>query len=251
MVRVTKQKVDGINSRVKENVKEIGAFLTSEKKGQDFYDKVTMMKARIDNNLKKLKELIDEIESQGSEITTKEYEESQGDAEERIIDLQVLIVNYKEKQQAKLKLEETEIKRKFELKEKDGQREISAEVERAKLQMEERIQMERVNLERLKLELDSKKHTEKGKAEYQQRKQEYEEMERKKKIEELKKVEEQRSEEHARKMQLQEERLRSEIEEREALVKKRLEEKERDMKEMHERKRMEKERQDKEEQERL
>ena len=54
-----------------------------------------MMKARIENNLKKLKELIDEIDSQGSEITTEEYEESQGDAEERILDLQVLIMNTK------------------------------------------------------------------------------------------------------------------------------------------------------------
>ena len=51
MVRVTKQRVDGINSRVKENVKEIGEFLKSEKKGQDFYDKATMMKARIEDNL--------------------------------------------------------------------------------------------------------------------------------------------------------------------------------------------------------
>ena len=94
-MRVTKQRVDGINSRVKENIKEIEEFLKSETKGQDFYDKATMMKARIENNLKKLKELIDEIDSQGSEITTEEYEESQGDAEERILDLQVLIMNTK------------------------------------------------------------------------------------------------------------------------------------------------------------
>ena len=161
MVRVTKQRVDGINSRVKENIKEIEEFLKSETKGQDFYDKATMMKARIENNLKRLKELIDEIDSQGSEITTEEYEKSQGDAEERILDLQVLIMNYKDEQQAKLKLEETEIKRK----EKERQTEISAEVEKAKLQMEERIQMEKVNLERLKLELNSKKHTEKIEAE--------------------------------------------------------------------------------------
>jgi len=161
MVRVTKQRVDGINSRVKENIKEIEEFLKSETKGEDFYDKATMMKARIENNLKKLKELIDEIDSQGSEITTEEYEESQGDAEERILDLQVLIMNYKEERQAKLKLEETKIKRK----ERERLTEISAEVEKAKLQMEERIQMEKVNLERLKLELDSKKHTEKIEAE--------------------------------------------------------------------------------------
>ena len=132
-MRVTKQRVDGINSRDKENIKEIGEFLKNEEKGQDFYDKATIMKARIENNLKKLKELVDEIESQGSEITTEEYEESQGDAEERILDLQVLIMNYKEKQQARLQLEETEIKRKFELKERE--REISAEVEKAKIQM--------------------------------------------------------------------------------------------------------------------
>ena len=72
-------------------------------------------------------------------------------------------MNYKEKQQARLQLEETEIKRKFELKERE--REISAEVEKAKIQMEERIQMEKVNLERLKLEIESKKHTEKIEAE--------------------------------------------------------------------------------------
>ena len=77
-------------------------FIESEKNGQDFSNKATMMKARIQRNLERLKELIYEIENQESEIATEECEERHWDAEERILDLQVLLVNYIEKQQAKM-----------------------------------------------------------------------------------------------------------------------------------------------------
>ena len=113
--------------------------------------------------MEKFKKLIDEIESQGSGVITEEYEESQGDAEEWILDLQVLIMTYKEKQQVKIQLEEE--KRQMVIREKERQMEINAEVEKEKLQMEERIQMEKINLEQLKLEFDSKKHKEKIEAE--------------------------------------------------------------------------------------
>ena len=163
MVRVTKQRIDGVDKRIRENIEEINEFLESEKIDQGFYDKTTMLKAKIEKNLEKFKKLIDRIESQGSDTITEEYEESQGDAEERILDLQVLIMNYKEKQQVKIQLEEE--KRQMETREKERQMEINAEVEKEKLQIEERIQVEKINLEQLKLEFNSKKYKEKIEAE--------------------------------------------------------------------------------------
>ena len=55
MLRVTKQRIDGVDNRIRENVEEINEFLESEKIGQGFYDKTTMLKARIEKIWRNLK----------------------------------------------------------------------------------------------------------------------------------------------------------------------------------------------------
>ena len=58
MVRVTKQRVDGVSNRVKQNIKEIREFLEKEKNGQGFFDQATVMKRNLGRNFEELNELI-------------------------------------------------------------------------------------------------------------------------------------------------------------------------------------------------
>ena len=84
--------------------------------GQEFYDRVMMLKVRLEKNFGRLNKLIGEIEKQENEITIDEYEENQLDADEILSDIQAMSTNYKAKQQVKAPMEEKEMRRQIEFK---------------------------------------------------------------------------------------------------------------------------------------
>ena len=186
MVRVTKEKIDGVCGRIKENIREANKFLEGEKSEitEENVDKAMIMKLKLERTLKKLVEMIEELERQELTITTEDYDEYQYDAEDKLSELEVFIMNnkvkkliieQKEKQleieqrekekQLEIEQREKEKKIKVELREREKRMEMEMAIETEKIRMNEKIQLEKINLERLQIETDAKTQAEKIEAE--------------------------------------------------------------------------------------
>ena len=176
MVRVTKEKIDGVCGRIKENILEANKFLEGEKSEitEENVDKAMIMKLKLERTLKKLVEMIEELERQELTITTEDYDEYQYDAEDKLSELEVFIMNNKEKQkliieqkekQLEIEQREKEKKMEVELREREKRMEMEMAIETEKIRMNEKIQLEKINLERLQIETDAKTQAEKIEAE--------------------------------------------------------------------------------------
>jgi len=211
-------------------------------------------KQRLEDEAKRKEEARNKLIQQAEYRRQKEIEERKKRRQER--EQRVAEAQAKKAQEEKEKQEQAQ--KRFEMMKKNEEklRRLKKKEEEMKKKMREKKMAEAEAKRRQEeneriTKMVEKEEEEKRKADYLQRRQEYEEMERRRKIEEQKKAEELRQEEHARDMQLQEERLRREIKEREAQARKRLEEKEKELKEMQEKKKIEKEKQEREDQEKL
>ena len=176
MVRVTKEKIDGVCGRIKENILEANKFLEGGKSEitEENVDKAMIMKLKLERTLKKLVEMIEELERQELTITTEDYDEYQYDAEDKLSELEVFIMNNKEKQkliieqkekQLEIEQREKEKKMEVELREREKRMEMEMAIETEKIRMNEKIQLEKINLERLQIETDAKTQAEKIEAE--------------------------------------------------------------------------------------
>ena len=126
MVRVTKEKIDGVCGRIKENILEANKFLEGEKSEitEENVDKAMIMKLKLERTLKKLVEMIEELERQELTITTEDYDEYQYDAEDKLSELEVFIMNNKEKQ--KLIIEQKE--KQLEIEQREKEKKMEAEL---------------------------------------------------------------------------------------------------------------------------
>ena len=195
MVRVTKEKIDGVCRRIKENIREASKFLEGEKSEQieEKIDKAMIMKLKLERTLQKLVEMIGEIETQELAITIEDYDKCQYHTEDKLSELEVFITNHKEKQKSiieqqekrmemelrekekelemeqrekkKLEVEQREKEKKMDIEVRETKERMEIEIEKEKIRIDEKIQLEKFSLERLQIETDAKKRAEKIEAE--------------------------------------------------------------------------------------
>ena len=186
MVRITQQKINGTNNRVKEIVTEVKEFLEKDINEQLLYNQATLLKVKLEHRLDNLKEILEKIDEQQTENDIQDFEDTREEAEILLNMLQMAITNYsnikekerEEKIQRELKemevkkereLKEIEVKKERELKELENKRERELkeleiqkekEIEMKKLAIKEKLEMENVSLERLRLDIEYKKNAE-------------------------------------------------------------------------------------------
>ena len=195
MGRVTEQKVNGACNRIKEDIQEIKEFLKKDFGDERSFNQAEIMKVKLERHLEHIKDLMEKAtEQQELEIEIEKYEETAEEAEIKRDELHILIINYNKKRERELQREKElkqldiqkekelkeidiqkekelkEIEMQKELKEIETQKELKAlqmemEMKEKQMQSEEKLRMENANLERLRLELDSKKQSEMVEAE--------------------------------------------------------------------------------------
>ena len=118
MVRVIKEKIDGVCGRIKENIREASKFLEGDKSEQreENMDKAMIMKLKLERTLQKLVEMVGEIETQKLAIKIEDYDKCQYDTEDKLSELEVFIMNHKGKQKSIIKQQEKRME--MELREK-------------------------------------------------------------------------------------------------------------------------------------
>ena len=147
IVRVTKEKIDGVCGRIKENIREASKFLKGEKSEpiEENIDKATIMKLKLERTLQKLVEMIGEIETQEVAITIEDYDKCQYDTEDKLSELEVFITNHTEKQ--KSIIEQQEKRMEMELREKEKKLEMEQREKEKKLEMEQREKEKKLEME--------------------------------------------------------------------------------------------------------
>ena len=162
MVVVTKQKIDGVNRRVREHIKEAKVVFKIIRSGfadKSIEGKAATVKLKLDRTLEKLRELIQQIEEDPrNEVPIEEYHDSQYSAEDAISELDVLIGIAKERWQVEEKEKEKRLE--AEQREKERKIEINAELEKERIRVEEKIQLEKIHMERFRIEVGAKHCTE-------------------------------------------------------------------------------------------
>ena len=96
MGRITQQKVDGTNKRVKEDVEEIKEFLAKEfTDEQQRFNRAELLKVKIERHLEYLKDMLEKAEEQEEiNIETDKYDETVDEAETKKDELQTIITNH-------------------------------------------------------------------------------------------------------------------------------------------------------------
>ena len=126
MVRITKQRLDGINKRIREIVEGSKEFIECVKHGnalENAEDTAAVLKLKLERNLEKLKGIIKEIDDLEIEKVLEDYEESQFNGEDMLTELEVFIVKCKDKRQ--IELNERKQRMEMEQKEKTNGNRIS------------------------------------------------------------------------------------------------------------------------------
>ena len=136
MVRVTKEKIDVVCGRIKENIREASKFLEGEKSEitEDKIDKSMIMKLKFERTLKKLVEMSGEVVTQELMITIEDYDEYQYDAEDKLSELEVFIMNHKERQKSIIELKEKQLE--MEQREKEKKMEVELRETEKRIEME-------------------------------------------------------------------------------------------------------------------
>jgi len=184
MVRITKQRLDGINKRIREIVEGSKEFIECVKHGnalENAEDTAAVLKLKLERNLEKLKGMIKEIDDPEIEKVLEDYEESQFNGEDMLAELEVLIVKCKDKRQIELnerkqrmEMEQKEKERRMEIEYQEKEKRMELEAQATERQIQEKIQLAKVNLERLKIEVDAQREAERIAAEVKIKEIEYE-----------------------------------------------------------------------------
>ena len=93
-----------------------------------------IMKLKLDRTLQKLVEMIDEIETQELAITIEDYDKCQYDTEDKLSELEVFIMNHKEKQKSIIGQQEKRME--MELREKEKKLEMEQREMEKKMEIE-------------------------------------------------------------------------------------------------------------------
>ena len=151
------QKVDSVNKRLKENVQEAKEFLDSLKDANtmaDAEDKAADIKLKLERNLEKWNEMLEENEDPEMEKAIDDCEESQFSAEDMLAELEVFILKHKERRQTelnekskRLEMEQKEKERQMEIEHREREKQIEIEATVRNKQIEEKLKLENLNLE--------------------------------------------------------------------------------------------------------
>ena len=136
-----------MSGRIKENVREASKFLEGEKSEQiqENIDKAMIMKLKLERTLQKLVEMIDEVETQEFVITIEDFDKCQYDTEDKLSELEVFIMNHREKQKSKIEQQEKWME--MELREKERKLEMEQRENEKKLEMEQKGKEIKIEIE--------------------------------------------------------------------------------------------------------